>query len=315
MKTSSLMVPMRTFNASAFAAGSSKTMLSRSSLFNSPMTSIATRSYTNEKGAPFFGHSQFKKQSPEFHRNSTLYAVSPRETLTKLEQTFVMPERHVPKSVSDYFARYAVLCLRKLSNLFFKEKYIHYACVLETVAAVPGMVAGMLNHLKVLRNMEHNNWIKILLDEAENERMHLMTFMEISMPTKIERWSIAAVQAAYWNVFLVFYVIAPSTAHRFTGYLEEEAVITYTNMLKDLDAGKIENCQAPDIAVHYWGLPENATLRDVVIVIRQDEVDHGHVNHVHDESPILMKHDEQGPINIDVKAVKKDIEEHPNKHI
>lgn len=50
------------------------------------------------------------------------------------------------------------------------------------MAAVPGMVAGMLNHLRSLRKLEHNNWIKILLDEAENERMHLMTFMEIAQP-------------------------------------------------------------------------------------------------------------------------------------
>jgi len=37
------------------------------------------------------------------------------------------------------------------------------------------MVAGMLIHLKSLRKMQDDKgWIKILLDEAENERMHLM---------------------------------------------------------------------------------------------------------------------------------------------
>ena len=58
---------------------------------------------------------------------------------------------------------------------FFKKKYGHRAVVLETVAAVPGMVAGMLLHLKY-----DKGWIKILLDEAANERMHLMTFIKIA---------------------------------------------------------------------------------------------------------------------------------------
>lgn len=37
------------------------------------------------------------------------------------------------------------------------------------------MVAGMLRHLKSLRKMERDNgWINTLLQEAENERMHLV---------------------------------------------------------------------------------------------------------------------------------------------
>jgi len=58
-----------------------------------------------------------------------------------------------------------------------------HAMLLETVAAVPGMVGGMLLHLKSLRRFEHSGgWIKALLEEAENERMHLMTFIELSQP-------------------------------------------------------------------------------------------------------------------------------------
>ncbi|EFA85783.1 alternative oxidase [Heterostelium album PN500] len=259
----------------------------------------------------FLGQPQYKKQSPEYHRNSTLYAHTSRDKLLKIEKEFIPIERHQPQNISDNVARFAVWLLRKASNLVFKEKYIHYACVLETVAAVPGMVAGMLQHLKTLRRMEHNNWIKILLDEAENERMHLMTFMEISMPTKLERNLITLAQGAYWNAFLLFYLISPKTAHRFTGYLEEEAVITYTNMLHDLDAGKVENVEAPQIAREYWGLPDDAKLRDVILVIRQDEVDHGHVNHqlsnmiaTGNEDPVLFEsHDD--PININIEKEKQ----------
>ena len=60
--------------------------------------------------------------------------------------------------------------LRFLADTFFRKRYGHRAVVLETVAAVPGMVGGMLNHLKSLRRMEDDRgWIKTLLDEAEND--------------------------------------------------------------------------------------------------------------------------------------------------
>jgi hypothetical protein len=50
-------------------------------------------------------------------------------------------------------------------------------------------------------------------------------------------------------------------------------------MLKDIDSGVIENVAAPKIAIEYWGLPADATLRDVVLVVRADEADHRLLNH------------------------------------
>jgi hypothetical protein len=69
--------------------------------------------------------------------------------------------------------------LRVVSDMYFKTNYLLRACMLETVAAVPGMVAGISHHLRSLRRLETDNWIKILLDEAENERMHLHAFMKV----------------------------------------------------------------------------------------------------------------------------------------
>ena len=54
---------------------------------------------------------------------------------------------------------------------------------LETVAGVPGMVAAMLRHMGSLRSMRRDHgWIHTLLEDAENERMHLLTFMTIRNP-------------------------------------------------------------------------------------------------------------------------------------
>ena len=187
---------------------------------------------------------------------------------------------HKPQNFSDRVALVFTKFLRFLADTFFKKKYGHRAVVLETVAAVPGMVAGMLLHLKSLRKMEDDRgWIKILLDEASNERMHLMTFIKIAQPTFIERIIIMIAQFIFIIMYLFIYLISQKTAHRIVGYFEEEAVISYTEYLKEIEEGKIENIKAPEIAINYWNLPLNSKLKDVVKVIRDDEAGHRDVNH------------------------------------
>lgn len=93
-----------------------------------------------------------------------------------------------PQGLGDHIALGFVKMLRFFADTFFAKRYGHRAVVLETVAAVPGMVGGLLQHLKALRRIrDDEGWIRTLLDEAENERMHLMTFIEIAKPTLFER--------------------------------------------------------------------------------------------------------------------------------
>ncbi|MCK5934865.1 MAG: alternative oxidase [Fulvimarina manganoxydans] len=187
---------------------------------------------------------------------------------------------HQPKGVSDVVAFGFVKALRFCADTFFAKRYGHRAVVLETVAAVPGMVGATLNHLKCLRRMEGDKgWIKTLMDEAENERMHLMTFIEVAKPTLFERVVVVAAQWVFYLFFFGLYLISSKTAHRVVGYFEEEAVISYTLYLKEIDEGRSANVAAPAIARHYWKLPEGATLRDVVLVVRADEAHHRDVNH------------------------------------
>ena len=47
----------------------------------------------------------------------------------------------------------------------------------------PGMIAAMTRHLKSLRYLQRDyGWIHTLLEEAENERMHLLTALELRRP-------------------------------------------------------------------------------------------------------------------------------------
>ena len=191
-----------------------------------------------------------------------------------------MFSHYQPKNFSDKVALMFTKMLRFFADFFFKKRYGHRAVILETVAAVPGMVAGMLNHLKSLRKMqEGRGWIKILLDEAENERMHLMTFINIAKPSAFERFLVIFVQGVFFNLYFFMYLISPRTCHRIVGYFEEQAIISYTEYLEEIDSGNIENTPAPKIAIDYWNLSKFAKLRDVIIAVRNDEMGHRDVNH------------------------------------
>lgn len=187
---------------------------------------------------------------------------------------------HKPLSISDIAALRVVKAMRFFADQFFAKRYGHRAVVLETVAAVPGMVGGLLQHLRAIRHIrDDQGWIKELIEEADNERMHLMTFIHIANPSRLERILIMLAQAVFYNLYFFLYLLAPKTAHRVVGYLEEEAVVSYTHYLDEIDAGRVENVRAPQIAIAYWNLGSEARLRDVVIAVRADEAHHRDTNH------------------------------------
>ena len=114
-----------------------------------------------------------------------------------------------PADLPDRIALRVVKFMRFFADAFFARRYGHRAVVLETVAAVPGMVGGVLQHLKALRRFrDDQGWIRELLDEAENERMHLMTFIRIAQPTLLERWVIMLTQAVFYNLYFFLYLLS-----------------------------------------------------------------------------------------------------------
>ena len=182
--------------------------------------------------------------------------------------------------MQDRFAQSMTKFFRFFADVFFAKRYGHRAVVLETIAGVPGMVAGMWIHLKSLRQMKtgYGPMIRELLEEAENERMHLMFFIEIAKPNMFERLLILAAQGIFWNFYFIMYVFFPSTAHLMIHYFEKEAVVSYTDYLKEIDNGNIENVPCPKLARDYYGLDRKAKLRDMVICVRDDERKHATKN-------------------------------------
>jgi hypothetical protein len=167
-----------------------------------------------------------------------------------------------------------------------ERKWLIRFVFLESVAGVPGMVAGMLRHLHSLRRMKRDNgWIETLLEEAYNERMHLLTFLKMAEPGWFMKLMILGAQGVFFNSMFLSYLVSPRTCHRFVGYLEEEAVLTYTLAIGDIEAGKLSQWSdpkfvIPDLAVNYWKIPEERkTMRDLLLYIRADEAKHREVNH------------------------------------
>lgn len=219
-----------------------------------------------------------------------------QEDVVNVQITHEKPEKFV-----DKLAYRSVQVLRgvfdTLSLYHFVEldenRWLNRIIMLETIAGVPGMIGAMSRHFHSLRKLTRDNgWIHTLLEEAENERMHLMTALEMKKPGIIFRGAILLAQGIFVNLFFLAYVMSPRFCHRFVGYLEEEAVKTYTHCLECIDSGKLplwENLLAPKIAVNYWKLPEGSTMRDVILVIRADEAHHRVVNHTLSSLPLCAQ--------------------------
>lgn len=195
-----------------------------------------------------------------------------------------------------------------------ERKWLIRFIFLESVAGVPGMVAGMLRHLRSLRRLKRDNgWIESLLEEAYNERMHLLTFLKMAEPGWFMKMMILGAQGVFFNGFFLSYLVSPRTCHRFVGYLEEEAVLTYTYAIQDIEEGKLpkwSNLEAPEIAVRYWNMPEgHRTMRDLLLYIRADEAKHREVNHT------LGNLDQAEDPNPFVSEYKDPDKPHPTKGI
>ena len=111
-------------------------------------------------------------------------------------------------------------------------KWMTRVIFLELIAGVPGSVASFLRTLHSLRLLKRDKaWIETLQDEAYNERMHLLTFIKIGQPSWFTKTIIYLGQGVFTNLFFFCYLTNPKYCHRFVGYLEEEAVRTYTPCL------------------------------------------------------------------------------------
>ncbi|KAI9498800.1 alternative oxidase [Zychaea mexicana] len=202
-----------------------------------------------------------------------------RENLKKVDVG--VTNHYEPQGLSDRFAYRLVRTLRLLPDTYFRNDHYTRVVMLETIAAVPGMIGAMLRHMLALRKLKTNqgSWIIHLLHEAENERMHLMIWLKLLQPSWYNRWLILIAQGVFFNGYFWLYLWSPRTAHRMCGYLEEEAIHSYNEFIETLEKGALDNPQAPKMAIEYYNLVPNATVLDVALCVRADEAVHRDCNH------------------------------------
>lgn len=197
-----------------------------------------------------------------------------------------------PDGIRDHIAYGLTTIMRKSFDFAsgYREnmdsnRWLTRIVMLETVAGIPGMVGGVLRHMRSLRTLQRDQgWINHLLSEAENERMHLFIFMKLKNPGMFFRGFICLAQGIMFNLLFASYMLSPKTVHRFVGYLEESAVHTYTVLLKDIDTpgSAVEhwkNIPVPEDILEYYNLPDGSSYRDVVLCVRADEACHRDCNH------------------------------------
>jgi len=219
----------------------------------------------------------------------------PHPIWSKDEVEDVKATHDEPKDMVERLALYTVRFMRKSFDFLsgytigkkldtLDERSVLKRCIyLETVAGVPGFAAAMVRHCTALGFMQpHRQGINELLQEAENESYHLLTFIKLRNPGPFFRCAVLVTQVGFSASFFCSYLVSPKFSHKLVGYLEEEAVTTYTHILELIDNGKLpmlKGMPAPKIAIDYWKLAEDAKMKEVFQHIRKDEAKHRDVNH------------------------------------
>ncbi|CAD8135362.1 unnamed protein product [Paramecium octaurelia] len=238
--------------------------------------------------------SKLIKKSFSFSTKPSQNYTMPHPNWNKPELEQVSLEHKTAITFGDHFAYYFIQSMRLgfdvmsgykrilpfQSEIVSEKKWINRVLFLETVAGLE-----CIDILRSLRGMKRDQgWIHTLLEEAENERIHLLTFLNIKKPSLLFRTGVVLAQTWYVALFGVTYMFCPRVCHRIVGYLEEEAVKTYTHMIHEIerDGSPIHSWttrKANHHSIEYWALEEDATLLDVVKAIRKDEEHHKDVNH------------------------------------
>lgn len=241
-------------------------------------------------------------------------------------------DKHVPQNISDklmysimYYGLYHPFnLLTGYRSVDPSPKAIEWRLiVLESFAGVPGFVAAGMRHFRSLRSLERDyGWIHTLLEEAENERMHLLVCLKMFEAGPVTRLMCVGAQLALTPFLMGVYVVHPKAMHRFVGYLEQTACETYHNIIEHIETpgtqlhGAWAELPAPEIAKGYWKLADDAKWVDALRCIYADESHHRDVNHTFadmasdDPNPFVHKHKEDAARAWKLEEAERLLKEH-----
>mmetsp|Transcript_98349 Transcript_98349/g.278134 ORF Transcript_98349/g.278134 Transcript_98349/m.278134 type:complete len:353 (-) Transcript_98349:104-1162(-) len=264
--------------------------------------------YQNFSTAEEFGQAYEDEGTAANHLGRQQNHIWSKEEITQL---LADQPHHQPKSVSDHIMRRVMNVLYHSFNFLTGYKHENPSVksiewrliVLESVAGVPGFVGAGFRHFRSLRLLQRDHgWISTLLEEAENERMHLLICLRMFKSTFLTRTVVIGAQFVIAPILTLLYLVHPPAVHRFVGYLEETACATYTNIVQNIekegtDLNKAWSpVPAPPIAKSYYRLPSDATFCDTLKCMFADECHHRDVNHTfasmkpEEPNPFALQH-------------------------
>ena len=203
-------------------------------------------------------------------------------------------EKHEPVTMSDHFMKGVMNVLYHGFNLVTGYDPVDPSprsvawrlIILESFAGVPGFVAAGFRHFYSLRTLKRDHGaIYTFLEEAENERMHLLVCLKMFEASPVTRALCVAAQFGMTPFLALTYAVHPGSMHRFVGYLEETAVQTYDNLVEKTTTpgtklhDEWQGLAAPGIAKAYWKLDRDAKWVDCLQHMLADESHHRDVNH------------------------------------
>jgi hypothetical protein len=215
-------------------------------------------------------------------------------TESELQEKLSVLYHHKPHTYADHFMHKLMYGLYHGFNFVTGYKQVNPSVasiewrliVLESIAGVPGFVAAGFRHFGSLRTLQRDNgWIATLLEEAENERMHLLLCLSKFEAGTITRTMVITAQMVMVPVLMTVYAIHPRSMHRFVGYLEETACKTYVNIIDHVETPGTHlhiawhDSDASNMAKGYYKLPENAKFVYCLKCMCADESHHRDVNH------------------------------------
>lgn len=142
-----------------------------------------------------------------------------------------------------------------------EHNWLRRLSFLSVMSAAPGRaLAGTGNATAGCR------WVQGLVSESEREKLRLDILLHLQAPGLLSRALLSTTQAALECGYSLAHVVSPKFCRWLVGYVEEESVKAYTQLLKDIDSGllpKFAGGVAPAAARAHFALPEGAPLSEV----------------------------------------------------
>jgi hypothetical protein len=138
--------------------------------------------------------------------------------------------------------------------------------VYETMLAPNRNVSGILRRFPAFQSQSKH---ADLMEFEENEKMHNYVWLDYVKPNVFVSIILLILNYSALQGQFIFSVIAPRTTKKWYTYLQYRTIKHYSRVI---ETGKFQKQVLPESARQYWRLGPDATMHDLLLVIRADKI-------------------------------------------